>query len=155
MDESFDAEMPDPIRRRDRQENPADREHLKLLAVFHFVLAGVMAFFSCFALIYVAIGLAMLGGAMEGQNGPNGPNGPPPELGAIFAIAGGIGVVIGWTLAGLIVLAGRRLIQHRSRVFCMVIAAIMCLSIPFGTILGVFTLVVLSRPSVRELFGDA
>jgi hypothetical protein len=127
---------------------PADREHLKLLAVFHFVLAGFMAFFSCFGLIYVALGFAMATGRIEGQNGP------PPELGWIFAGLGAIGVTVGWTIAGLIVLAGRRLLQHRSRVFCMIVAAVMCLSIPFGTILGVFTLIVLARPSVRHLFGE-
>ena len=34
----------------------------------------------------------------------------------------------------------------------MVIAALECLSVPLGTLLGVFTLVVLSRPSVRDSF---
>jgi len=34
----------------------------------------------------------------------------------------------------------------------MVIAGIECLFMPFGTVLGVFTLVVLVRPSVKELF---
>lgn len=31
-------------------------------------------------------------------------------------------------------------------------AAILCMFIPFGTILGVFTLIVLSRESVRQLY---
>jgi hypothetical protein len=33
-----------------------------------------------------------------------------------------------------------------------VIACIECLFMPFGTILGVFTLIVLSRESVKKLF---
>jgi hypothetical protein len=32
-------------------------------------------------------------------------------------------------------------------------ACIECLFLPFGTILGVFTIIVLSRESVKELFG--
>jgi hypothetical protein len=34
----------------------------------------------------------------------------------------------------------------------MVIAIITCLSVPLGTALGVFTLIVLARPSVKQLF---
>ena len=37
----------------------------------------------------------------------------------------------------------------------MVIAGINCLHIPLGTLLGVFTLVVLGRESVRKLYLDA
>ena len=32
-------------------------------------------------------------------------------------------------------------------------AAISCAFMPFGTVLGVFTLIVLLRPGVKELFG--
>ena len=38
--------------------------------------------------------------------------------------------------------------------YCLVVAAIECLFIPFGTVLGVFTIVVLNRSSVRSLFRD-
>ena len=128
--------------------NPTDLEHLKLLAVFHFVLAGAMTFFSCFGFIYVAVGIGMATGNIEGQNPP------PRELGWVVAGLGMFGILFVWTIAALIIVAGRRLVQHRSRLFCLVVAALMCLSIPFGTILGVFTLIVLSRPSVRQLFGE-
>jgi hypothetical protein len=33
-------------------------------------------------------------------------------------------------------------------------AGIECVFMPFGTVLGVFTLVVLTRPSVKPLFED-
>ena len=72
----------------------------------------------------------------------------------MFAGLGGCGMIFVWVIALLITLSGRRLLQHRSRTFCIIVAALMCLSIPFGTILGVFTLIVLSRPSVRQLFGE-
>jgi hypothetical protein len=32
-------------------------------------------------------------------------------------------------------------------------AAISCIFMPFGTVLGVFTIIVLLRPSVKELFA--
>ena len=34
-------------------------------------------------------------------------------------------------------------------------AATMCLFMPFGTVLGVFTIIVLMRPSVKPLFDQA
>jgi hypothetical protein len=37
----------------------------------------------------------------------------------------------------------------------MVIVAIRCLQVPIGTLPGVFTIVVLSRPTVRRLYGLA
>ena len=36
---------------------------------------------------------------------------------------------------------------------CIVMAALACLSMPFGTVLGVFTIIVLARPSVQALFS--
>ena len=43
--------------------------------------------------------------------------------------------------------------QRTHRIFSVVIAALDCLQIPFGTVLGVFTIIVLLRESVRELYA--
>lgn len=37
--------------------------------------------------------------------------------------------------------------------FCLIMAGIACLFMPFGTVLGVFTIVVLTRESVREMIS--
>ena len=37
----------------------------------------------------------------------------------------------------------------------MVVACLSCLQLPFGTALGVFTLIVLLRPGAKLLFGEA
>ena len=58
----------------------------------------------------------------------------------------------GWTLAIAIFLAGRFLTRRAHYMYCFVVAAIECLLMPFGTILGVFTIIVLVRPSVKALF---
>ena len=49
-------------------------------------------------------------------------------------------------------LAGRYLTQHRSYIFCLVMAALSCAFFPFGTVLGVFTIVLLQKDAVRQLF---
>ena len=50
-------------------------------------------------------------------------------------------------------LTGSSLKQRRRRTLCFVVACLMLPSFPLGTILGVFTIIVLRRPSVQELFA--
>jgi hypothetical protein len=126
-----------------------DDEHLRLPSVFHYVLSGITAIFACFPLLHVGLGLA-LHFSPETFAGKGSP--PPPAIGLLFACLGGVFVLLGWTLATLMFLAGRALAARRRRALCTFTAAAECLLMPFGTILGVFTLVVLSRPSVQARF---
>lgn len=129
-----------------------DEEHLKLLALFHYVVGGIGAVFACFPLIHVGLGLAMLfePKMLGGANG----SGPPAFAGIFFILMGGFFVLLGWAIAICTVISGRFLARRKHRVFSFVIAAILCLFIPFGTVLGVFTIIVLSRDSVRALYGE-
>jgi hypothetical protein len=123
-----------------------DEQHLNLLSLFHYVVAGVTALFACFGLIYVVLGVLMVTQQLDkGQP-------PPAAMGWLFLAFGGVFALGGWVVAALTAIAGLRLKQRRSRVFCMVVAAIQCLNMPLGLILGVFTLVVLSRPTVIAMF---
>ena len=131
-----------------------DEEHLRLLAIFHYVVGGIMAFFACFGLIYVAMGLVFV--STPQAFNPARAAGPPPEVfGLLFAVVGGVVVLVGWTVAALLIFAGRSLARRKRYVFCLVMAAIACLFMPLGTVLGVFTLIVLMRPSVKALFSAA
>lgn len=126
-----------------------DREHLRWLSIFHYVVAGMVALFSMFPVIHLALGLAMLSGALDGDSG----EGPPKALGLIFTLIPAVIIFMGLTSAALIALAGRSLQQREHHTFCVVIAGLCCMIMPFGTVLGVFTFLVLFRPSVKELFG--
>lgn len=123
-----------------------DEQHLNLLSVFHYIVGGLTAFFSCIPFLHMAIGIAMVSGAFE-----NG-DAPPELLGWFFIIFPALIIILGWTLAVLIIIAGRKLKQRTSRTFCLVIAGLECLIMPFGTVLGVFTIIVLMRDSVQKLF---
>jgi hypothetical protein len=52
----------------------------------------------------------------------------------------------------LVICSGRFISKQRHWTFSVVIAALMCLSVPLGTVLGVFTLVVLMREPVKQLY---
>jgi hypothetical protein len=129
-----------------------DEEHLQLLAIFHYVVAGLAALFSFFPLLYTTVGAFFIFAARHGTAKP-GEDLPPEFLGWIFAVLGSLLFLIGIAMAICILIAGRSLALRKRYSFALVMACIECLFIPFGTILGVFTIVVLSRESVRRLFS--
>jgi hypothetical protein len=131
-----------------------DTEQLNLLAIFHYVVAGLAVLFSFFPLLYTTIGAIFIFAARHGTAKP-GEDLPPEFLGWIFAVLGSVLFLIGLSMAICILIAGRSLALRKRYSFALVMACIECLFIPFGTILGVFTIVVLSRESVRGLFSTA
>jgi hypothetical protein len=131
-----------------------DKEHLRLLAIFHYVVAGLAALFSFFPLLYTTIGTIFIFAARHGA-AKRSEELPPEFLGWIFAVIGSALFLIGLAMAICILIAGRSLALRKRYSFAFVMACIECLFIPFGTILGVFTIVVLSRESVRRLFSTA
>lgn len=62
-------------------------------------------------------------------------------------------VLLFWTAAGLMVAAGRCLAARKRYTFCFVVACLSLTMMPFGTALGIFTLVVLLKEPVKRLFG--
>lgn len=130
---------------------PNDEENLRILSVFHYVVAGLGGLFSLLSLFYITMGMLMLSGRMAN------PNGEPADrvFGGLFVAMGTMFLVVGLGISLCIALAGRYLSQRRRYMFCLVIAALCCAFFPFGTVLGVFTIVVLQKESVRQLFGVA
>jgi hypothetical protein len=130
---------------------PQDAEHLRLLSIFYYIVAGLQALFACFPIIHFVVGGALLvGGGASGQREAA----PLMAVGGFFMVLAGALILLGWTFAGCAAFAGRSLAQRKRYVFCMVVAALeIVLCIPLGTILGVFTIVVLVRPQVKAAFG--
>jgi hypothetical protein len=127
-----------------------DSEHLRLLSIFHYVMAAMTATWATLPIIHLIIGIAIVLGKFG--DAPKG--GPSPALmGWFFIFVAGTWMIVGWSLATGLVLAGRYLSQRRKHLFCLIVAglvAAMCM--PFGTVLGVFTIIVLIRPSVKDSF---
>ena len=53
----------------------------------------------------------------------------------------------------MVLLTGRFLRRHKHYMFCLVIACLECSFMPFGTVLGAFTIFVLMRESIKQSFG--
>lgn len=143
----FSAQAPRPPTLPSEGETRTDTDHLRALVILHYVNAGL----SLVGLGFVALHYAIMTAVMK-----------RPELmkqdkdaaafmemmsiflwlylaAAIFVMAYGI----------LNLLAARFIKARRNRMFTMVVSGLNCLNMPLGTALGVFTLVVLGRDSVR------
>jgi hypothetical protein len=62
-----------------------DAEHLRLLSTFHYIVAGLAAFFSFFPLLYTTVGAIFIFVARHGAPKP-GEELPPEFIGWIFAV---------------------------------------------------------------------
>ena len=130
---------------------PAPSEdHLRLLAVFHYVFAG----FALLGMGFLALHYGLMSQMMDNANWQNQAN-PPPEgffdFFVWFYVAMGLMLLLGLVLN---LFAARSLRARRHWMLCAVVAGLNCLQVPVGTVLRVFTLVVINRADVRASFRD-
>jgi hypothetical protein len=158
------------------------REHLRLLSIFHYIVGGIGYLFSLFPIFHLAMGIFFLAAPEEFFEPPKPPKitvssiGESPAVeveepasgvreltpndlfparlfGLLFTIIPAIIILCGFIVSTLIVIAGKRMASYRSHTFCLVVAGIECLFMPFGTVLGVFSILTLIKPEARQLFG--
>lgn len=129
---------------------PQDRDHLRVLSIMHYIFAGL----GVVGLGFLGAHYAMMRTFMNPEFMKHEQN-PPPEafmdmLVWFYVVFGAI-LLLGMVLN---VMVAQRLKARRGRMFCMVVAALDLLQMPLGTLLGIFTLLVLSRESVRRTFDS-
>src|SRR5436305_12527194 len=124
-----------------------DKEHLQLLAIFHYVAAGLAAMLSFFPLLYSVVGGFLLYAAHHPGSGNQEP--PPAVLGWVFIVLGALFFLAVATMAICILIAGRSLALCERYSLALVMACIDCLLLLSGTVLGVCSIVVRSREWVQ------
>ncbi len=142
--------MPPPQLPRQHDQKSVDAGHLDLLAIFHFVLAGFCLLGLGFIFLHGFMMHTVMGNPAIWEN-VKAPV-PPGEFLAIFqwfyVFMGFSAVLMGF--ANLT--AGLCIRKRRCRTLTLVVAGFDCMIVPFGTVLGVFTIIVLARDSVRETY---
>ncbi|MCX6895836.1 MAG: hypothetical protein NTZ16_10140 [Verrucomicrobia bacterium] len=138
---------PFPNNPADRQ-NKQDDEQLQLLSVFHFVGAGLAVLGIGFLVLHYSLMQMFFNNPEMWKSAKNTPPFPREFFKILiwFYLAGGV------YLAGCMlinILSGLFLRQRKHRTFSLIVAGINCIHIPLGTALGVFTIIVLQRDSVR------
>ncbi len=127
----------------------SDEEQLKLLSIFHYIVGGLTGLFALIPTLHLVVGLFLvLGPRHTFRSG----DAPPAIMGLLFIFFALAAITLGLILAIAIICSGRFLSRRKHYTFCLVVAGVECIFMPFGTVLGVFTLIVLLRDSVKQLF---
>jgi hypothetical protein len=127
-----------------------DLQYIKMLSIFYYVIGALIALVSCLALSYLFIGIMFVAAPPSVSGG--GPPPPPPALGWAFIIISCGVMLLGWAWAVALMFAGWFLGRCRHYLYCLVLGCSTLLFQPLGTILGVFTIIILIRPNVKRLF---
>lgn len=145
-----------------------DAEHLNLLSIFYYIAAALLALGGLMFLFHIFMGLMFVTGSAGASSTftatpgtfPGAPPFPPPTKGSqppavfgwMFVGMGAVALLLFETFAAFVFTAGRGIANRDKKTLVQVVAALLCLNVPLGTALGVFTFIVLSRPSVAALF---
>jgi hypothetical protein len=124
---------------------PDDQRQLRLLSTFHAIFGMCAA--AVLALILFTV--AML--VVEAREAPDAYG--TDIIWMMIPIYGVVALMLSAVMV-LNLMAARRLVAHRSYGLCRVVAILNMLSAPLGTGLGIWSWLVLSRPSVRTAFGQ-
>lgn len=149
------------------------RERMNFLAIGFYVRGGMMFFFGCFFLLYVAMFTAFAFMPQSAWNhqpphravtAPAANASPMPDVAnpgappiAVFRIMAGVmsGVVfLAWVGGALTLYSGRCIKKRKHRPLVYVMAALNCLFIPYGTLLGVFTFIILGSPEATTEWNN-
>lgn len=151
-------------------------ERLRLLAWGYYIRGGMGLVFSLFFLLYALIFGAvsfMPESAFNSQQTAHSQNStttlqPPPTASAknpngadvppliVFRIIAGVMLfmtLMVWTLCGLTAYAGRCIQKRKHRIFINVMASFNTILIPYGTLLGVATFLVVNTEESKAQFG--
>jgi len=122
---------------------------LKILSICYYIMAGITGGNVFLVGGYIVFFSAILANVpLRDASGKGLPGFIPTLLAAIGAAMIGFGFLS----AACMAFAAWSLPKRRNYVLIMAAAVLNCLQVPFGTVLGVFTFVVLNRPGVRESF---
>lgn len=133
-----------------------DESTLQAISILNYVLAGFQLLGFCCPVMHLGMGAMMM--IAPDSMGPPPGQGNGGEIvmfrfmgGMVVLFAGGI-MLFSLLLAFLFLKQARDLGKRENYKFCFIISAIQCLIFPFGTALGVWTLVMLMKDDVKELF---
>ena len=134
-----------------------DKRHIGLLSVFHFIVGGGRLLISMIYLLLILRLEMNKFDALAVQPGseqvPSASMTQDPQnfLWLIGVVILFVFLTFFWSL--LTIYVGWRMRKYKSRPLTLMNAVINCLFFPIGTVLGIFTLTILFRDSVKSLYS--
>jgi hypothetical protein len=134
-----------------RDQRNIDNGHLRLLSMFHYIVSGFSILGIGFLAVHHYIMQSVFSNPAVFANQQKTPF-PSDQFMSIFVyVYIAIGILL--LLAAVVNLLSGIFIHKRiNRTFSIIVAAVNCIQIPVGTILGVFTISILNRDTVAEQY---
>lgn len=139
-----------------------DSDNLKSLALAFRIVGGLCALCVNFAWFHVILGFSIIFGDPAGFTATNSANRPATDAaasaavgtaaGGIFVIAGMIVLLMGYAMGFFGFRAAKAMDNRQHWNLCLGTSIAFLLFQPLGLVLGVLAIIVLNRPTVRELF---
>src|SRR5688572_3617260 len=117
-----------------------EEEHLRLLSIFHYVVGGLAALFALFPIFHLVFGLFIVLAPAAKVGAKEDEAVAAAVIGWAFVTFAAVFILIGWAFAACVLAAGRFLARRKHYTFCLVMGGVLCMFMPFGTVLGVFTI---------------
>lgn len=137
----------------DEKQKIIDNEHLKLLTLFHYISGGLTLALTLFIGGYFFLIFAIIASAGLEQEFDSSINSEFPEVFLTIFVTIMVIILIFVLAFGVAqIVSGRLIEQRKMRWFSFTIAIINLLSLPYGTILGVLTIIVLDKQSIKEKY---
>ncbi len=128
-----------------------ESEQLRLLGLFHLVVAAIIFLFSLIPLLQLLPAMALLGGSLAGPERDVG----GALAGGLWAAAAAALLLASWLLVCGLILSGAFLRRRKHYSFCLVVSAVVFFAVPLGTVVAVISGIILLRPGVQALFAEA
>lgn len=123
-------------------------KHLPTLSILHYVYGAILCVGGLAAVFIIGVGAFLSSDLLAGDNGEQ----VPGWVGGIIQAFGTTILLLVELWGVLNLLSGYWIGQRSNRTGSMIIAAINCLSIPFGLALGIFTLITLASKEAEEAY---
>jgi hypothetical protein len=127
----------------------ADQSSLESLAIFHFVYAALIALGGCIVLGAMLFGFGLMSSVTSSATHLRGGG---LLTGGVFMVVLICVAAVLFLKAFLVFYSGVSLRRTKHKTLSQIVACLCCLNFPMGTVLGVFTLLTLGRPSVAARY---
>jgi hypothetical protein len=124
-----------------------DEEHLRLLSLLHYVSGGMTLAFGLMFGVWMGF-MGAIFATMASESAAPHRQAPPTEFFLIFGLLGLAAIVYGV----LELISGRLMSQRRRWLFSFIVSLPRVVLVPYGSMLTIFTLIVLDRRSVKSLY---
>lgn len=130
-------------------------DYIRALPIFYWALGVTNALVALYGLFFIGMGIFFSAVPWD-EPAYQLSSGASPALVPWFFIGTGLAFILGFGGVAVLEILAARWIKHRvHRGSCLTVAAISCVFVPFGTVLGVLTFFALRDPRVAGEFRTA